>query len=168
MNKKTKKVVSQELVSLSRALGSDPALILAGGGNTSYKDEKIIQVKASGFELGKITEEGFVLLDREKLELIRSKKYPEDPELREKEVKKDLLAARIEPEREQMPSVETHFHALIDYPWVVHIHPWAVNALTCSKQGKSIYLSGNYRGRCPVDRLLSSGVYLIQDNRKRD
>ncbi len=138
-NEKTKKAVSQELVALSRSLGADSALILAGGGNTSYKDEQIIQVKASGSELGNITEEGFVLLSREKLKVIRSKKYSEDAKLREEEVKKDLLAARIAPELGQIPSVETYFHELINYPWVVHIHPWAVNALTCSKQGKSVY-----------------------------
>ncbi|MCD6218794.1 class II aldolase [Candidatus Calescamantes bacterium] len=139
MSRKQKKTLLQELVALSRSLGSNPEFVLAGGGNTSYKDEKIIWIKASGFELGNITEEGFVLLDREKLRRIRSKKYPQEAHLREEEVKKDLLSARIKPELGQTPSVETYFHELIDYPWVVHLHPWPINALTCSQKGKLLY-----------------------------
>ena len=35
----------QELVNMSHKYGSNPALVLAGGGNTSYKNEENIYIK---------------------------------------------------------------------------------------------------------------------------
>ncbi|MET0055814.1 MAG: bifunctional aldolase/short-chain dehydrogenase, partial [Candidatus Thiodiazotropha sp. 6PLUC10] len=52
----------------SRLLGSDPALVLHGGGNTSVKileqdlfgeDEEILYVKGSGWDLATIEEPGY-------------------------------------------------------------------------------------------------------------
>lgn len=126
----------QRLAEISRYFGKKPDFVLAGGGNTSFKDENTIYVKASGTSLACVSPEDFVALDRKQLREITSKRYPSDPRLREEHVKIDLLSARIFPERGQRPSVESNFHELIDYPWVVHLHPCVVNALTCSKDGK--------------------------------
>ena len=54
----------QALINASRRYGSDPHLVLLGGGNTSYKEGNILYVKASGHPLGSIDEGGFVRMDR--------------------------------------------------------------------------------------------------------
>ena len=122
----------KRLVELSCSVGSDEDLVLAGGGNTSYKDEEKMWVKASGFELGNITEEGFVVLDRKRLKKMK------EGNLSEEEAKNVLLSSKVH-KSDKVPSVETYFHEIIDYPFIVHIHPWLVNSLVCSKNGKSIY-----------------------------
>ena len=55
----------QVITELSHRYGADPAFILAGGGNTSYKDEKYLYVKPSGVSLAAIAEGDFVKMDRE-------------------------------------------------------------------------------------------------------
>ena len=52
------------LAAMSNKYGSNPAYVLAGGGNTSCKDEKYLYVKPSGVSLAKITEQDFVKMDR--------------------------------------------------------------------------------------------------------
>ncbi len=126
----------QELVAISRYYGSDPGYVIAGGGNTSFKNDRYIWVKASGTELGTIDESGFVQLDRSRLRVIGVKQYSRDVQRRESEVKEDLLAARVDPEKGLRPSVETSLHDLIGYPFVVHTHPTLVNALMCSRQAE--------------------------------
>jgi rhamnose utilization protein RhaD (predicted bifunctional aldolase and dehydrogenase) len=126
----------KSLVDISRRYGSDPDYVIAGGGNTSYKDDRYIWVKASGVALATIDEAGFVQLDRHKLKVIGEKQYSDDVQRREAEVKEDLLAARVDPEKGLRPSVETSLHDLIEYPFVVHTHPTLVNALMCSQQAK--------------------------------
>ena len=128
----------KSLVEISRRYGSDPDYVIAGGGNTSYKDERHIWVKASGIALGTIDETGFVQLDRRKLKVIGEKQYSPDVQRREAEVKEDLLAARVDPEGGLRPSVETSLHDLIEYPFVVHTHPTLVNALMCSQQAEEM------------------------------
>ncbi len=125
-----------ELVELSRYFGQNPDFVLAGGGNTSYKNENTLYVKSSGCYLASITAGGFAALDRKKLRAMLSRTYPSEPRMREESVKNDLLSARLFPEKNQRPSVESNFHEIIDYPWTVHIHPAAVNSITCAKEGK--------------------------------
>ena len=50
---------------LSNRYGADPSYVLAGGGNTSCKDEKFLYVKPSGVALADITESDFVKMERE-------------------------------------------------------------------------------------------------------
>ncbi|HHJ11490.1 MAG TPA: class II aldolase [Bacteroidetes bacterium] len=126
----------KDLIQISRRYGSDPDYVIAGGGNTSYKEGHYLWVKASGIALATIDETGFVQLDRRKLKVIGEKRYSEDVQLREAEVKEDMLAARTYPEKGLRPSVETSLHDLIEYPFVVHTHPTLVNALMCSQQAE--------------------------------
>lgn len=121
----------KELIRVSRFYGENPAYVIAGGGNTSFKDGHHIWIKASGIALAGIDEGGFVKLSREKLGEIEGRTYSEDPVLREKEVKSDLHDAIISP-KNLRPSVETSLHNLIDYALVVHTHPTLVNALMCA------------------------------------
>ncbi len=124
-----------QLIEISRKYGSDSRYVIAGGGNTSYKDDKLLWVKASGHALATITEDGFAVLDRKKLNVISEKKYSPDAAEREEEVKNDLAAACITKDRR--PSVETSMHNAIDYAFIVHLHPTMVNGLMCSKDAET-------------------------------
>jgi rhamnose utilization protein RhaD (predicted bifunctional aldolase and dehydrogenase)/NAD(P)-dependent dehydrogenase (short-subunit alcohol dehydrogenase family) len=125
----------QELVEISRFFGRNKNYVIAGGGNTSFKSETDIWVKASGTSLGNITSEGFAMLDRKLLREIATKKYSTDPGKRESEVKADFYrASKSDPSLR--PSVETSLHEAINYPFVVHTHPTVVNAVTCSVKAR--------------------------------
>ncbi len=57
--------MSLEIIAeLSRFYGADERFVLAGGGNTSFKDEKFLYVKPSGVALADIEPAQFVKLDR--------------------------------------------------------------------------------------------------------
>ena len=120
------------LVAVSRKYGSDPRFVIAGGGNTSYKTADRLWVKASGFAMATIEEDGFAVLDRALLNPMGEKQYSSDSATREAQVKEDLAAACITKDRR--PSVETSLHNCIGAAYVVHTHPTAVNGLMCSKQ----------------------------------
>ena len=124
-----------ELVQMSNFYGENEDYVLGGGGNTSYKDKEkgIMYVKASGYSLADITEDGFAAMDMAKLAGIMNKSYPEEDALREKMALEDLMSARM-PGEEKRPSVETLLHALLPQKFVLHLHPTAVNGLTCSKE----------------------------------
>ncbi|MDR1864363.1 MAG: SDR family NAD(P)-dependent oxidoreductase [Bacteroidales bacterium] len=127
----------QELIEISRFYGKNSDYVIAGGGNTSFKTDRLLWVKASGTTLGTITEAGFAVLDREKLKHIAGKTYSHHSDLREQEVKTDLFRACTEPEKLLRPSVETSMHDVIRHRFVVHTHPTIVNALLCSQQAES-------------------------------
>ena len=134
-----------DLIEVSQFYGKQKDYVIAGGGNTSYKNEKYLWVKASGFSLATIGEAGFAKLDRAQLAEINTKSYSEDALLREEEIKNDLLKSRVEPEKGQRPSVETSLHNLIDYSLIVHTHSTKVNGLMCSNQvaEKTVELFGD-------------------------
>lgn len=125
----------QQLVEISQYFGKDKSFVIAGGGNTSYKDAEKIWIKASGISLATIDENGFVSLLREKLKGVSKKAYSIDPLQRENEVKADLHSAILEP-KTLRPSVETSLHDAIDYRFIVHTHPTKVNGLLCSLNAK--------------------------------
>lgn len=122
----------KQLVEVSQKYGKNKAFVIAGGGNTSFKDEKHIWVKASGVALETIDENGFVTLSREKLKVVSTKTYSSNSTEREAEVKTDLANAIVSTNGNR-PSVETSMHEIIDYAFVVHTHPTKANAVMCSK-----------------------------------
>ena len=128
----------KDLVDISRTYGKDPEYILAGGGNTSFKDARTLWVKSSGVPLATIDEKGFVALSRERLAQVARRSYSGDPLRREEEVKNDLLAARVDPGSTLRPSVESSLHDLIDHPYVVHTHPNLVNAAMCGRRAAAV------------------------------
>lgn len=125
-----------QLVALSRKYGSDPSYVIAGGGNTSYKTEDKLWVKASGVAMATIDENGFAVLNRALLNPMGEKEYSGDTAEREEQVKNDLAAACITKGRR--PSVETSLHNCLDAPFVVHTHPTLVNGVMCSKNAKAV------------------------------
>ena len=120
----------EDLIAISRKFGQDSRFVIAGGGNTSYKDENRLWVKASGHALATITEDGFAVLDRALLNEMGEKAYNADTAIREEQVKNDLAAACITKDRR--PSVETSLHNCMGFAFVVHLHPTLVNGLMCS------------------------------------
>jgi len=121
---------------LSNRYGADPDFVLAGGGNTSYKDEKLLYVKPSGVSLAKITESDFVKMDRE---IVRSCFELGDFATKaEREAKvKSLMAFAVVGEG-MRPSVEAPLHEIMPFKYVVHTHPALVNGMTCGNDGAKI------------------------------
>jgi rhamnose utilization protein RhaD (predicted bifunctional aldolase and dehydrogenase)/NAD(P)-dependent dehydrogenase (short-subunit alcohol dehydrogenase family) len=127
----------QELIEISQFYGKNSDYVIAGGGNTSFKTDDRLWVKASGTTLGEITENGFAVLDRAKLARIAVNKYSDHSDQREQEIKTDLFRAGVEPEKMLRPSVETSMHDIIRYRFVVHTHPTLINALLCSQRAET-------------------------------
>jgi NAD(P)-dependent dehydrogenase (short-subunit alcohol dehydrogenase family)/rhamnose utilization protein RhaD (predicted bifunctional aldolase and dehydrogenase) len=128
----------EDLVRISRFFGTGKDYVIAGGGNTSWKDEDEMWVKASGTSLGSIDHNGFVILRRDRLKEMRTRKYSGDPDEREKQVKADLNGSRADPESTLRPSVEANLHDIIGYSYVVHLHPTVVNGFMCSQSSRSV------------------------------
>ncbi len=128
----------KDLIDISHFYGADKEYVIAGGGNTSFKDDDIIRIKASGQPLSELTEDGLVTLSREKLREISRKTYPEDPVKREDQVKTDLFNSIIDTASGKRPSVETSLHEMIRYRYIVHLHPTLINGVLCSRNARSI------------------------------
>ncbi|MDR0377577.1 MAG: class II aldolase/adducin family protein [Spirochaetaceae bacterium] len=126
----------QDLTAISRYYGANPDYVIAGGGNTSFKDETTLYIKGSGSSLAEAEPERFVRMDRGLLREIWKKTYPADPAEREKAALADMMAARMAGEEQKRPSVETLLHDILPFAFVVHTHPALVNGLTCSQDGE--------------------------------
>lgn len=126
-----------QLQEMSNRYGSDPKYVLAGGGNTSFKTSDTLFVKGSGTSLATIKAEDFVNMHRPALSAMWDKTYPENEAEREKVVLADMMDARKEGETRR-PSVETLLHDLFPQKFVLHVHPAAVNGMTCGVKGKEI------------------------------
>ena len=128
----------EQRVYTSRLLGSDPALVLRGGGNTSVKvrsrnvlgvDEDILFVKASGFDLATIDVDGFTPM---RLEHLRALTQLE--EIDDREVSRQLRVAVTDPDA-PAPSVEALLHAVLPHAFVDHTHSEAVLSLSNTPSG---------------------------------
>ena len=127
----------KHLVALSQYYGANPDFVIAGGGNTSFKNETHMWVKASGTSMADIDEAGFVCLDRNKLNVISDRIYSKDSAKREAEVKEDLHSAIVSPQGLR-PSVEASLHNIINYAFVVHTHPTIVNGVLCANKSEDV------------------------------
>jgi rhamnose utilization protein RhaD (predicted bifunctional aldolase and dehydrogenase)/NAD(P)-dependent dehydrogenase (short-subunit alcohol dehydrogenase family) len=130
-----------ECVHYSRLIGSDPSLVLHGGGNSSVKtrwhdisgrDVDVLFVKGSGSEMSTITPAEFAPLDLRRLhELLELEALSDTQMMRE------LAAASLDPEAPR-PSVESLLHAFIPFPAVQHSHADAIVTLTNAANGEQI------------------------------
>lgn len=125
------------ITELSNKYGENAAFVLAGGGNTSVKNEDFLWVKPSGTALATIKENQFLKMDRVKLQTLFIQDYPENSSEREAIVKNIMLSA-IAPGHSGRPSVEAPLHNIFEAKFVVHTHPAAVNGMTCSAQAEEV------------------------------
>ena len=125
----------------SRLLGSDPSLVLHGGGNTSVKaaardlfgdEEEVLYVKGSGWDLATIEAPGFAPV---RLDALRRMATLE--QLSDSEMVTAQRAALTDPYAPN-PSVEAILHAIVPYRFVDHSHADAVVALTNTPDGEAI------------------------------
>ncbi len=123
---------------ISHKYGSNPSYVLAGGGNTSYKNAESLYIKGSGTQLATITADGFVKMSRKALADIWGKTYSSVQDKREAEVLADMMSAKCKGEENKRPSVETLLHNLFSQTYVLHVHPTKVNGLTCSLGGREL------------------------------
>jgi rhamnose utilization protein RhaD (predicted bifunctional aldolase and dehydrogenase) len=141
-SRKSEKPELAELVKISNAVGKDTLLVLGGGGNTSVKtaDGKYMYVKASGTALKNMTERlGWRRLKLDSaLAILKDKSTARTSiDKRETEVAKALLSAcDDEVKANTKPSIESCFHSILDR-YVIHLHPVAVLAYVCAKNGRT-------------------------------
>jgi rhamnose utilization protein RhaD (predicted bifunctional aldolase and dehydrogenase) len=131
-----KKMSLAALVEISSFYGKNPDYVLAGGGNTSWKEGDTLYIKASGTSLAAAVPDAFVKMDRKALARIWENQYPGSSAERESAVLADLMAAKKPGEEKKRPSVETLLHDILPFAFVVHLHPALVNGLTCSQEGE--------------------------------
>jgi len=122
----------------SRLLGSDPSLVLHGGGNTSVKiteknilgeDEDILYVKGSGWDLETIDRPGFAPVRMEHLLKLAKLETLSDSDM-VNELKTHMTVASA-----PTPSVEAILHATIPDKYVDHTHADAVVTVTNTPNG---------------------------------
>jgi len=122
-----------DLLEMSHRYGADEDFVLAGGGNTSYKENNILYVKSSGVGLADILPEQFVAMDIKLLLDMIEREFPASMSnaKREETVLAEMMAARLPGEEKKRPSVESSLHAMFPYKFVLHVHPPLINGLTC-------------------------------------
>ncbi len=125
-----------ELIEMARFYGLNKEQTIAGGGNVSVKNEQYIDITASGVELSTLSENQFVKLNRDKLDVILNMNYDNDPLKRERQVKKALVESVVSEVHTLPPSVDTAIHHIIAYKYVVHLHPTIVNGMACGKKAE--------------------------------
>ncbi len=124
----------------SRLLGSEPALVLHGGGNTSVKiaeqnlwgeKEKILYIKGSGWDLSSIEAAGFAPVRLQPMLRLARLEALSDPEM------VNALCTHMTRASAPTPSVETILHAVLPYKYVDHTHADAVVTLTNTPDGEA-------------------------------
>ncbi len=125
----------------TRLLGSEPRLVLHGGGNSSLKtrmtdlagDEvEVLCVKGSGWDMARIEPAGLPAVRLEPLRRLRRREALSD---------EDMVAAHrsalLDPSAPS-PSVETLLHAFLPHRYIDHTHANAVLALTDQPDGAAL------------------------------
>jgi rhamnulose-1-phosphate aldolase/alcohol dehydrogenase len=120
------------LVARSRLIGSDPALVLFGGGNTSSKilerdhlgrERWVLRIKGSGSDLATIERAQFAGVWLDDVLPLRERERLSDEEMLE------YLGRCLVTADEPRPSIETLLHAFLPALHVDHVHADAICAL---------------------------------------
>jgi rhamnose utilization protein RhaD (predicted bifunctional aldolase and dehydrogenase)/NAD(P)-dependent dehydrogenase (short-subunit alcohol dehydrogenase family) len=134
--------VLDELIEVARRFGRDPGFARAGGGNASAKINGVLYIKPSGVALADLDAANLVPLAIEPLlDLLASGSPPplapgDNAEL--DPVMRTALGARVGEAGGRRPSVELLFHAFLPERFILHTHPIAINAVTCSARGAAL------------------------------
>src|SRR3954463_14071862 len=125
----------------TRLLGSDPKMVLHGGGNTSVKttvkdqlgeDVEVICIKGSGWDMGVIEPVGLPAVKLAPLRKLRKLDRLSDEDMVNYQ-RINLLDSSA-----PNPSVETLLHAFLPHKFIDHVHSTAVLALTDQPDNKAL------------------------------
>src|SRR5215470_8500122 len=125
----------------TRLLGSDPKLVLHGGGNTSVKtrardllgDEvDVICVKGSGWDMGNIEPQGLPAVRLEPLRCLRKLAKLSDEDM------VNFQRVNLLDSTAPNPSVETLLHAFLPHTFIDHTHAAAVLSLVDQPDGAEL------------------------------
>jgi len=125
----------------TRLLGSDPRLVLHGGGNTSVKttvkdqlgeDVDVICIKGSGWDMGVIEPAGLPAVRLEPLRKLRKLDKLSDEDM------VNFQRINLLDSSAPNPSVETLLHAFLPHKFIDHVHSTAVLALTDQPDNKAL------------------------------
>src|SRR6204780_5203728 len=125
----------------TRLLGSDPKLVLHGGGNTSVKtiikdqlgeDVEVICIKGSGWDMGAIEPAGLPAVRLAPLRRLRALEKLSDEDM--VNFQRINLLDSFAPN----PSVETLLHAFLPHKFIDHTHSTAVLAITDRPDGEAV------------------------------
>ncbi len=125
----------------TRLLGSDPRLVLHGGGNTSVKtvmkdmlgeDVEVICIKGSGWDMGSIEPAGLPAVRLEPLRKLRALAKLSDEDM------VNFQRINLLDSGSPNPSVETLLHAFLPHKFIDHTHSTAVLALTDQPDGEAV------------------------------
>jgi rhamnose utilization protein RhaD (predicted bifunctional aldolase and dehydrogenase) len=125
---------------MTHALGQ-PHLnyVLPGEGNTSARiNDGRFWIKASGVRMADVCASDFLRINANSvLSLL------EEPPLQQDVVRARFRAAKVDPNSEGAPSIETIMHALClrlaGVQFVGHTHPTAINAILCARDGEAAF-----------------------------
>jgi rhamnose utilization protein RhaD (predicted bifunctional aldolase and dehydrogenase) len=144
----------------SRLIGSDPALVLHGGGNTSVKltgetGQPVLYVKGSGADLAQVVEENFTPLALAPLHAL----------LEHETLPAHDIAAAVAPyvlrSSAPRPSIETLMHAALPWRYVEHTHSTAVLSLCNTPDGRA-HVQAAFGGQVVVVPYQHSGFDLAR------
>jgi rhamnulose-1-phosphate aldolase/alcohol dehydrogenase len=125
----------------TRLLGSDPRMVLHGGGNTSVKttvkdqlgeDVDVICIKGSGWDMGVIEPAGLPAVRLEPLRKLRKLEKLSDEDM------VNFQRINLLDSSAPNPSVETLLHAFLPHKFIDHVHSTAVLALTDQPDNKAL------------------------------
>jgi rhamnose utilization protein RhaD (predicted bifunctional aldolase and dehydrogenase)/NAD(P)-dependent dehydrogenase (short-subunit alcohol dehydrogenase family) len=125
----------------TRLLGSDPLLVLHGGGNTSVKTEmadllgethQVLCVKGSGWDMGTIEPAGLPAVKLAPLRKLRELEKLADEDM------VNFQRVNLLDSRAPNPSVETLLHAFLPHKFIDHTHAAAVLSLVGQPNGEEL------------------------------
>ena len=125
----------------TRLLGSDPKMVLHGGGNTSVKtvvkdqlgeDVEVICIKGSGWDMGVIEPAGLPAVRLAPLRKLRKLDKLSDEDM------VNFQRINLLDSSAPNPSVETLLHAFLPHKFIDHVHSTAVLALTDQPDNKAL------------------------------
>src|SRR5215469_7160411 len=125
----------------TRLLGSDPRLVLHGGGNTSVKttvkdqlgeDVEVICIKGSGWDMGNIEPQGLPAVKLEPLRRLRKLDRLSDEDM------VNYQRINLLDSASPNPSVETLLHAFLPHKFIDHVHSTAVLSLVDQPDGEAM------------------------------
>ena len=123
-----RELLTDNFRAFSARIGADPLLIQGPGGNTSIKEAEVMWIKASGKELAdSVTSEIFVAVDR--AAAVAEAKGAGDGTCK---------ATVLDTDNPLWPSIETTFHAVLDWRVVAHTHSVAVISHVISPEGRKV------------------------------